>query len=53
MNDNLTTANTHTESPMKATLLLALAFFFISAPTPDAATLAEMSANFIIHTRLL
>jgi hypothetical protein len=32
---------------IKPTLLLALAFFMISAPNPDAEAIAEMTAGFI------
>ena len=32
----------------KPTLILALAFFMISAPNPDADAVAEMTANFIV-----
>ena len=32
----------------KPTLILALAFFFASAPNPDAAAIAEITANFIV-----
>jgi hypothetical protein len=32
----------------KPTLILALAFFFASAPNPDAEAVAEMTANFIV-----
>lgn len=32
----------------KPTLILALAFFFASAPNPDAEAIAEMTANFIV-----
>jgi len=35
---------------MKSILLLAAAFFLISAPAPDSATIAEMTANFIVPT---
>lgn len=33
---------------MKTTLLLAIALFLISAPAPDAETIAEMTAQFIV-----
>ena len=33
---------------LKPTLLLALAFFMVSAPNPDSAVIAEMTANFIV-----
>lgn len=33
---------------IKPTLLLALAFFMVSAPNPDADAVAEMTANFIV-----
>jgi len=33
---------------IKPTLLLALAFFMISAPNPDAEAIAEMTAGFIV-----
>ena len=33
---------------LKPTLLLALALFLASAPNPDAAAIAEMTANFIV-----
>lgn len=32
----------------KPTLILALAFFFASAPNPDAEAIAEITANFIV-----
>ena len=32
----------------KPTLILALAFFMISAPNPDSDAIAEMTANFIV-----
>lgn len=35
-------------SDAKPTILLATALFLISAPEPDSATIAEMTANFII-----
>jgi len=33
---------------LKPTLLLAMAFFMASAPNPDSAVIAEMTANFIV-----
>jgi hypothetical protein len=33
---------------LKPTLLLALAFFMATAPNPDSAVIAEMTANFIV-----
>lgn len=33
---------------MKAILLLAMALFLVCAPEPDARTLAEMTAHFIV-----
>ncbi len=33
---------------IKPTLLLALAFFMVSAPNPDADAIAEMTAGFIV-----
>lgn len=33
---------------MKATLLLALAIFLVTAPAPDAETVKEMTANFVV-----
>lgn len=33
---------------LKPTLLLALAFFMVSAPNPDAEVIAELTANFIV-----
>lgn len=33
---------------MKATLLLAIALFLISAPTPDPDTISEMTSHFIV-----
>jgi len=33
---------------LKPTLLLALAFFMVSAPNPDSDVIAEMTANFIV-----
>jgi len=32
----------------KPTLILALAFFMVSAPNPDSDAIAEMTANFIV-----
>ena len=33
---------------MKSTILLALALFLASAPTPDSNDIAEMTSNFIV-----
>jgi hypothetical protein len=33
---------------MKSTILLTIAIFLLSAPTPDSKTIAEMSAGFLL-----
>jgi len=36
---------------MKSTILMTIALFLLSAPTPDSKTISEMSAGFLLPTQ--